>query len=59
LPFNRLVFVVGDPIHVSLDADRQTLEGHRAQLERSLNELALRAENFKGAVEPEKDRADA
>ncbi len=61
LPFNRLVFVVGDPIHVSPDADRQTLEGHRAELERSLNELALRAENFfrKGAVKPEKDRADA
>jgi len=59
LPFNRLVFVVGDPIHVSPDADRQALEGHRAELE--LNELVLRAENFfrKGTVKPEKYRADA
>jgi hypothetical protein len=46
LPFNQLYFAVADPIHVAPDADRDALENHRAALERSLNELAERSEEF-------------
>ncbi len=46
LPFNQLFFAVADPIHVAPDADREALENHRAELERSLNELVERLENF-------------
>lgn len=45
-PFNRLVFVAGEPIHIPREADRAALEGYRAELERRLNELAERAEDF-------------
>jgi lysophospholipid acyltransferase (LPLAT)-like uncharacterized protein len=46
LPFNHLVFLTGEPIHVGPDDDRDALENHRAELERRLNELADRADNF-------------
>ena len=46
LPFNQLAFFVGDPIRIAADADRQALEDHRADLERRLNELVERAEDF-------------
>lgn len=46
LPFNQLFFAVADPIHVAPDADREALENHRAELERRLNELVERSENF-------------
>ena len=45
-PFNRLVFMVGEPIHVSRDADKDTLENFRVELERRLNGLVERAERF-------------
>jgi len=61
LPFNRLVFLVGEPILVAPDADREALEAHRAELERRLNELVERAENYftKGTKEFEELRARA
>ena len=46
LPFNRLVFLLGEPIRVPADADRVTLERLRVELERRLNELVWKAENF-------------
>ncbi len=45
-PFNRLVFLVGDPIRVPPDADRQALEAHRAELERRLDELVVRSGEY-------------
>jgi lysophospholipid acyltransferase (LPLAT)-like uncharacterized protein len=46
LPFNRLVFMLGEPIHVPADADRDTLERLRAELEHRLNVLVEEAESF-------------
>jgi lysophospholipid acyltransferase (LPLAT)-like uncharacterized protein len=46
LPFNQLVFMVGEPIKVAPDAGSEELEGHRAELERRLNELVTRSENI-------------
>jgi hypothetical protein len=45
-PFNKLVFLVGDPIHVAPDAGRETLEAHRLELERKLNELVQCSEEY-------------
>jgi lysophospholipid acyltransferase (LPLAT)-like uncharacterized protein len=45
-PFNQLVYMVGEPLHVPRDADRIALEQCRVELERRLNELAERAERF-------------
>jgi lysophospholipid acyltransferase (LPLAT)-like uncharacterized protein len=45
-PFNELVYMVGQPLHIPHDADRNSLEGYRADLEFRLNELAERAERF-------------
>ena len=61
LPFNQLVFIVGEPIKVAPDAGAEELEEHRAELERRLNELVTRSENIlhKGAGELETDRAKA
>jgi len=46
LPFNHLVFILGEPIHVPAEAERAVLEYLRATLERRLNELVERTENF-------------
>ncbi len=46
LPFNRLVFILGEPITVPADADREALESLRAELERRLNQLVERSERF-------------
>ena len=46
LPFNQLFLAVGEAIHVAPDADTETLENHRAELELSLNELVERSEGF-------------
>jgi lysophospholipid acyltransferase (LPLAT)-like uncharacterized protein len=45
LPFNQLVFLVGDLIHVPPDADREALESYRAKLEDQLNKLVERSKN--------------
>lgn len=45
LPFNQMVFLVGELIHVPPDADREALEGYRVKLEDQLNELVERSEN--------------
>ena len=50
LPFNRLVFMLGDPIHVPAEADKNTLERLRAELEHRLDMLVEKSERFfKGA----------
>lgn len=46
LPFNQFVFLIGEPLSVSPDADKQALENYRAELERRLDELVERAESF-------------
>jgi lysophospholipid acyltransferase (LPLAT)-like uncharacterized protein len=46
LPFNHLVCMVGDPIHVSHAADRETLDAHRGEIKRRLDLLVERSENF-------------
>jgi lysophospholipid acyltransferase (LPLAT)-like uncharacterized protein len=61
LPFNHLVCMVGEPIHISPDADRETLDAHREELKDSLDMLVERSENFfrKGTKEFEELRAKA
>lgn len=49
LPFSKLAYVGGAPIHVPREADAQTLERLRLQLEDSLNAITLRAYELAGA----------
>lgn len=49
LPFSKLAFVGGTPIHVPRDADAETLELLRVQLEEALNAATLRAYELAGA----------
>lgn len=49
LPYSKLVFVGGDPIHVPRDADDDTLEDLRIKLETALNAATLRAYEIAGA----------
>ena len=49
LPFSKLVYVAGDPIHVAPDANEEALEAARAEVERSLNEVTARAYELAGA----------
>jgi len=49
LPFSKLAYVVGDPIHVAPDADAAVLEAARAEVERSLNRVTARAYACAGA----------
>ena len=49
LPFSKLAYVAGDPIHVAPDADQEALEAASAELERSLNEATARAYELAGA----------
>ena len=39
LPFGRAAFLLGDPIHVPSDADDETMEAARLELENALNRL--------------------
>lgn len=61
LPFNHLVFFLGEPITVPADAGREALEDLRTELEHRLNELVKRSERFfhKGASEVEADISGA
>lgn len=49
LPYSKLAFVGGEPIHVPRDADAGTLERLRVQLEGDLNRVTLRAYELAGA----------
>jgi len=49
LPYSKLAFVGGDPIHVPRDADAETLETLRKQLETQLNAATVRAYELAGA----------
>jgi 3-deoxy-D-manno-octulosonic-acid transferase len=49
LPYSKLVFVGGEPIHVPRDADDETLEELRNKLETSLNAATVRAYELAGA----------
>ena len=49
LPYSKLVFAGGEPIHVPRDADDATLEQLRLSLELSLNQLTARAYEIAGA----------
>jgi len=52
LPFSKLAYVAGDPIHVAEDADEANLEGARAELERSMQAVMERAYALAGADLP-------
>jgi lysophospholipid acyltransferase (LPLAT)-like uncharacterized protein len=52
LPFSRGAIVVGDPIRVSSDADAQTLEQKRGELEKALNAASERAHAIADRVLP-------
>ncbi|MEM7619983.1 MAG: glycosyltransferase N-terminal domain-containing protein [Pseudomonadota bacterium] len=43
LPFSKLVFAVGEPIYVPVDADSDTCANYRLQTEQSMNEVTKRA----------------
>lgn len=45
-PFSRGVFICGEPIRVESGADNGRMEEARAGLEKALNELTARADNF-------------
>ena len=49
LPFSTLAFVVGDPIYVPEDADEQTCERLRQEVENSLNQITQKAYQLAGA----------
>jgi 3-deoxy-D-manno-octulosonic-acid transferase len=49
LPYSKLAFVGGDPIHVPRDADTETLENLRKQLETELNAVTIQAYELAGA----------
>ncbi len=49
LPFSKLAYVIGEPIHVAADADEAAIEAARAQVERSLNAVTARAYELAGA----------
>jgi hypothetical protein len=46
LPFNHLAFFLGEPLVVPEEANADTVERLRQELERRLNELALQSESF-------------
>lgn len=54
LPFSKLGFVIGDPIHVPPRADAEQLEAARLEIERGLNDATRRAYEMVG-----RDMADA
>ncbi len=45
-PFTRGVFICGEPIYVDREADAAGMEAARTVLEKTLNELTARADNF-------------
>ena len=45
-PFGKMVIAYGEPLWVPRDADKETLEACRLQLEKKLNELNENAENL-------------
>lgn len=45
-PFGKMVIAYGEPLWVPRDADKETLEACRLQLEKNLNELNEKAENL-------------
>lgn len=49
LPYSRLARVAGDPIFVPADADPETMERLRLELETSLNQVTRRAYELAGA----------
>ena len=49
LPFSKLAFALGEPIHVPPDAGRDELEGLRLRLQDELNEATRRAYELAGA----------
>jgi len=49
LPFSKLAYVIGPPIHVAADADEAALEVARAEVERFLNLATMRAYGLAGA----------
>jgi len=46
LPFNHMVFMLGNPMRVPPDADREALDELRAELKVRLNDLTKRTESF-------------
>lgn len=49
LPYSKLAFAGGDPIYVPRDADAETLEAKRIELENALNAAMVRAYELAGA----------
>ena len=45
-PFSKSVIIIGEPIHVSLEATPKQLEEKRKELEESLTELTQRADSY-------------
>ena len=49
LPYSKMAFAAGEPIHVPRDANAETLEALRKKLETSLNDVTARAYELAGA----------
>jgi len=55
LPFGRGAMVVGDPIHISRDADTEAIENARQTVERELDAVHDRAYAYLGESDPGRD----
>ena len=49
LPFSRAVFAIGEPYFVTGGTDGENIEFHRAEVEKRLTELTLKADKLAGA----------
>lgn len=49
MPYSKIGYVVGEPIHVPADADAQLMEDKRLEVETSLNRATARAYELAGA----------
>lgn len=58
LPFTKGVFVWGTPIEISGDADAQSLEASRLQLEAALTHVTQQADDLAGQETPEPEREE-
>ncbi|MBT3915276.1 MAG: hypothetical protein HOF23_02825 [Rhodospirillaceae bacterium] len=58
-PFSKGVFVWGEPIEISTDADEAALETSRLDLESALTAVTKQADDLCGQVTPEAEEAPA
>ncbi len=53
MPFSKLITIWGEPVVIAKDADKQTQEALKEQLEQTMNLLMLEADKQAGRISPE------